>query len=74
MCGREDGGESAAGGKGKTDTEPEEWCVLWRLCSELKLRTLTGGENGLLTPECGVGGMEASGVRNGSRGRMFVSS
>ena len=36
-------------------------------CSELRLTTLAGGENGLLTPERGVGGTDGSGVRNGSR-------
>lgn len=69
MCGREAGGE-AGSGKGKYDDDPmlpAEECTFWRFCSELRFTTLAGGENGLLTPEWGVGGTDASGVRNGSR-------
>ncbi|RPD73698.1 hypothetical protein L226DRAFT_95506 [Lentinus tigrinus ALCF2SS1-7] len=69
VCGRDAGGDDAGSGKGKYD-EPmlaAEWCTFWRFCSELRFTTLAGGENGLLTPERGVGGTDVSGVRNGSR-------
>lgn len=69
VCGR-DPGADVGWGKGKYGSEPtlpEGWCTPCMFCSELRLTTLAGGENGLLTPERGVGGTEGSGVRNGSR-------